>query len=88
MKDEYKHMTPIQSSIVKLLWRDNMFSRGKLCKELKRAWTTVFDNLMKLMKKDIIEQESHNNNKQGRPVKLWYLSEEFIKEMESELDNG
>ena len=88
MKDEYKNMTFIQSSIVKLLWRDNMFSRGKLCQELGRAWTTVFDNLMKLLKKGIIEEESLDSGKRGRPLVLWSLTEEFIDNMESELNNG
>lgn len=88
MKDEYKNMTFIQSSIVKLLWRDNMFSRGKLCQELGRAWTTVFDNLKKLLKRGIIEVESLNSGKRGRPLVLWCLTEEFIDNMESELING
>ena len=87
MKEEYTHMTLIQSNIVKLLWKDNMFSRGKLCKKLDRAWTTVYDNLKKLLNKNIVEQEALSTNKRGRPVELWSLTEDFVYDMESELES-
>ena len=35
--------------------------------------TTIYDNLIKLQKRKIVEKYSENNGKRGRPLVLWRL---------------
>lgn len=87
MKPEYKYIGHLPTSIVKLLWRNNKKQRRDFVKELNYARTTIFDNLKKLEIRGIVEKEEVNNGKRGRPIKVWYLSEDFIEEMENEIED-
>lgn len=43
--------------------------------------TTIFDNLIKLEKKGIVERFSKNNGKVGASVKMWKLTPKYDKEV-------
>ncbi len=82
MKDKYQGLTNIQIKIVELLWRDNLFSRSTFVKELDTARTTIYDNLKKLLERNVIIKESMHNDKRGRPHILWSLSSEYVNDIE------
>ena len=43
--------------------------------------TTIYDNLVKLEKKGIVERLSRNNGKVGASVKMWRLTPKYYKEV-------
>ena len=43
--------------------------------------TTIFDNLVKIEKKGIVERFSKNNGKVGASVKMWKLTTKYYKEV-------
>ncbi len=43
--------------------------------------TTIYDNLVKLEKKGIVERFSKNNGKVGASVKMWKLTNKYDKEV-------
>lgn len=51
--------------------------------------TTIYDNLVKLEKKGIVEKFSKNNGKVGASVKMWKLTTESDKktDLEKDIDN-
>ena len=66
-------LTPIQNNILKALQRDGPATRGALVDELKVPRTTIYDNLLKLQQKRMIEKFSRNSGKRGRPIVFWKL---------------
>lgn len=44
--------------------------------------TTIYDNLVKLEKKGIVEKFSRNNGKVGAPIKMWKLTKKKGEENE------
>ena len=87
MKPEYKYIGHLPTSIVKLLWRNNEKQRKDFVKELVYALNTIYDNLDKLEKRGIVERKEINNGKRGRPIKVWFLTQDFITDMENEMEN-
>lgn len=87
MKPEYMYLGKIKNNIIKLLWRNNKIQRKVFVKELNYARSTVYDNLVRLEERGIIKREEFDNGKRGRPIKVWFLTQDFITDMESELEN-
>ena len=46
--------------------------------------TTIFDNLVKLQKRKLVEKFSMNNGKRGRPLVYWKIIAENQKEIPNE----
>jgi predicted ArsR family transcriptional regulator len=67
--------TPLQNSLIEVLENDGPSTRRELVKLLKTPRTTIYDNLLKLQKKMIIEKFSRNNGRRGRPLVFWKLKE-------------
>ncbi len=64
-------LSPIQSNLIKTLKDDGPLTRRDLVKELKIPRTTIYDNLVKLQKRKLIEKFSRNDGKRGRPLIFW-----------------
>ncbi|MFW9945823.1 MAG: hypothetical protein ACFFDX_03225 [Candidatus Odinarchaeota archaeon] len=69
------YLTPIQNSLIKILRKFGPSTRKDLVNELDTPRTTIYDNLLKLQKRKLIEKFSRNNGKRGRPLIFWKLKD-------------
>ena len=69
--EQKEYLSPIQFNLIKALKEVGPLTRKDLVMELRTPRTTIYDNLVKLQKKKLIEKFSRNNGKRGRPVVLW-----------------
>ena len=71
---ETKEMTtPIQNSLIKSLQTRGPSTRKDLVINLNTPRTTIYDNLLKLQKRKIVEKFTRNNGRRGRPLVFWKL---------------
>ena len=78
VKDEIKtkeYLTPIQYNLMKKLEVHGPTTRRELVKSLNSPRTTIYDNLLKLQKRELIEKFTRNNGMRGRPLVFWKLKE-------------
>ena len=68
-----EYLSSIQFNLIKTLKSIGPLTRRELVKELKTPRTTIYDNLLKLKKRKIIEKFSRNDGKRGRPLIFWKL---------------
>ena len=78
--EEYKfnskeYLTPIQSNLIKKLRYSGPITRRDLVKILNSPRTTIYDNLLKLQKRKLIEKFTRNNGMRGRPLVFWKVKE-------------
>ncbi len=66
-------LSPIQHNLLKPLDRTGPTTRKDLVKQLNTARTTIYDNLIKLQKRRLIEKFSRNDVKRGRPLVFWKI---------------
>ncbi len=66
--------TPLQNSLIRILENGGPITRRELVKVLKTPRTTIYDNLLKLQKKKVIEKFSRNSGRRGRPLVFWKLT--------------
>ena len=66
-------LSPIQHNLLKTLERTGPTTRKDLVKQLNTARTTIYDNLIKLQKRKLIEKFSRNDGKRGRPLVFWKI---------------
>lgn len=66
-------LSPIQNNLIKVLQRSGPMTRRDLVNQLNTPRTTIYDNLIKLQKRKVIEKFSRNNGKRGRPLVFWKL---------------
>jgi len=71
--DSKEYLSPIQYNLIKTLENLGPVTRRELVKQLKTPRTTIYDNLIKLQKRRIIEKFTRNNGKRGRPLVFWKL---------------
>ena len=64
-------LSPIQFNLIKTLKDEGPLTRRDLVNELKIPRTTIYDNLVKLQKRKLIEKFSRNDGKRGRPLIFW-----------------
>lgn len=69
------YLTPIQNRVIKLLRKNGSMYRTEIGRELKIERTTIYDNLLKLQKRKLVEKFSRNNGKRGRPIVYWKIKE-------------
>ena len=77
-KEEIKtkeYLTPIQYNLMKKLQDIGPSTRRDLVKVLNSPRTTIYDNLLKLQKRKLIEKFTRNNGMRGRPLVFWKLKE-------------
>jgi len=78
IKDEIntkEYLTPIQYNLIKKLQNNGPSTRRDLVKVLNSPRTTIYDNLLKLLKIKLIEKFTRNNGMRGRPLVFWRLKE-------------
>ncbi len=68
-------LSPIQYNLMKALKDEGPLTRRDLVKELKIPRTTIYDNLVKLQKRKLIEKFSRNDGKRGRPLIFWKFND-------------
>ncbi|MFX0059885.1 MAG: helix-turn-helix domain-containing protein [Candidatus Heimdallarchaeota archaeon] len=66
-------LTPLQHNLIKTLQSNGPITRRELVKYLNIPRTTIYDNLLKLQKRKIIEKFTRNNGKRGRPLVFWKI---------------
>ncbi|MFX0188068.1 MAG: helix-turn-helix domain-containing protein [Candidatus Hodarchaeota archaeon] len=66
-------LSPIQNNLIKVLQRLGPMTRRDLVSQLNTPRTTIYDNLIKLHKRKVVEKFTRNNGKRGRPLVLWKL---------------
>ncbi|MFX1312712.1 MAG: hypothetical protein ACFFHD_08885 [Promethearchaeota archaeon] len=71
--DQKDYLSPIQYNLIKTLETTGPITRRDLVKKLNTPRTTIYDNLVKLQKRKIIEKFTRNNGKRGRPLVFWKL---------------
>ena len=65
--------SPIQNTLIKVLEETGPITRRDLVKQLSTPRTTVYDNLIKLQKRKLVEKFTRSDGKRGRPLVLWKL---------------
>ena len=70
-----EYLTPIQYNLIKNLQNIGPTTRRDLVKVLNSPRTTIYDNLLKLQKRKLIEKFTRNNGMRGRPLVFWKLTE-------------
>jgi len=73
VNDLSDYLSPIQFNLLKTLKAIGPLTRRDLVKELKSPRTTIYDNLVKLQKRKVIEKFSRNDGKRGRPLVFWKI---------------
>ncbi|MFX1446543.1 MAG: hypothetical protein ACFFCG_00240 [Promethearchaeota archaeon] len=68
-------LTPIQYNLIKKLQTIGPSTRRDLVNVLDSPRTTIYDNLLKLQKRKLIEKFTRNNGMRGRPLVFWKLKE-------------
>jgi len=66
-------LSPIQNNLIKILKQDGPLTRRDLVNQLNTPRTTIYDNLIKLQKRKVVEKFTRNNGKRGRPLVFWKL---------------
>lgn len=64
----------LQHNIVSELHKNGPLTRRDLVKKLEKARTTIYDNLLKLQKINVITKFARNNGERGRPRIFWKLN--------------
>ncbi|MFX1303298.1 MAG: MarR family transcriptional regulator [Promethearchaeota archaeon] len=73
--DQKGYLSPIQYNLIQILKETGPVTRKDLVEELKTPRTTIYDNLVKLQKRRLIEKFSRNDGKRGRPLVFWKLKD-------------
>ena len=66
-------LSPIQYNLLKTLDNIGPSTRTDLVKYLNTPRTTIYDNLVKLQKRKLIEKFSRIDGKRGRPLVFWKI---------------
>jgi uncharacterized membrane protein len=70
-----EYLTPIQSNLINKLRNFGPTTRKDLVKIINSPRTTIYDNLLKLQKRKLIEKFTRNNGMRGRPLVFWKVKE-------------
>lgn len=68
----------LQAQIFKLLLDKKEMKRSEIVDKVNRPRTTVYDDLHRLEKKNIVEREWRHDGLRGRPETLWKLTSEVF----------
>ncbi len=70
--DPKEFLSSIQFTLIKTL-ETGPSTRRDLVQLLNSPRTTIYDNLIKLHKRKVVEKFTRNNGKRGRPLVFWKL---------------
>lgn len=68
-------LTPLQDNLMKILYEKGPSTRKELVNHLNIPRTTIYDNLLKLQKRKLLEKFTRNYGNRGRPLVFWKISE-------------
>ncbi|MFX1480702.1 MAG: MarR family transcriptional regulator [Promethearchaeota archaeon] len=71
--DSKEFLSPIQYNLLRTLENSGPSTRKDLVNFLNTPRTTIYDNLVKLQKKKLIEKFSRTDGRRGRPLVFWKL---------------
>jgi predicted ArsR family transcriptional regulator len=71
--DRNEIVSPLQYNLIKTLKNNGPLTRRELVNQLNTPRTTIYDNLVKLQKENIVKKFSRNNGKRGRPKIFWEI---------------
>lgn len=71
-QEDTPSLSPLQCVIIDVLKQDSM-TRKEIEKELNTPRTTIYDNLIKLQKHEIIEKSTRNTGQIGQPKIYWSI---------------
>jgi len=71
--DAKELITSTQQNLIKMLTKEGPLTRRQLVLQLNTPRTTIYDNLIKLQKRKVIEKFTRNNGSRGRPLVYWKL---------------
>lgn len=66
-------VSPLQQNLIKILNREGPLTRKELVIQLRTPRTTIYDNLLKLQKRKVVEKFIRNNSTRGRPLVFWKI---------------
>ena len=66
--------SPLQHNIISELHKSGPLTRKELVGKLNKARTTIYDNLLKLQKINVVTKFARNNGERGRPTIYWKLA--------------
>ena len=66
-------ISPTQNNLIKVLQMNGPMTRKDLVNQLKVPRTTIYDNLLKLQKRKVVEKFIRNNGTRGRPLVFWKI---------------
>jgi predicted ArsR family transcriptional regulator len=69
--DQNEMISPLQYNLIKTLKYNGPLTRKELVNQLNTPRTTIYDNLVKLQKREKVKKFSRNNGKRGRPKTFW-----------------
>ena len=67
-------ISPLQYNLIQILRRNGPLTRKQLVNQLNTPRTTIYDNLVKLLKGKVVKKFSRNNGKRGRPKIYWEIN--------------
>jgi sugar-specific transcriptional regulator TrmB len=70
--DPKEFLTPLQNDLIELLQKGPL-TRRELVKKTETPRTTIYDNLIKLQARKVVESFSRNNGARGRPLIFWKI---------------
>lgn len=68
--------SPLQIELMKLLKDNGPMTRSEMVKETGKSRTTIYDNLMRLQKHNLVKKFSRPRNIRGRPLVYFKIVEE------------
>ncbi len=71
-------LTPIQIRIFNELSTGKSLTRRYFVNILDTPRTTIYDNLVKLQRKKLVNKYSTNKGKHGRPLVFWHIKKEIL----------
>ena len=71
--DSKELLSPTQHNLIKILRNGEPLTRRDLVNQLNTPRTTIYDNLIKLQKRKVVEKFIKNSGKRGRPLVFWKL---------------
>lgn len=75
MVDSKEYLSPIQYNLIKVLAKAGPLTRKDLVNQLRTPRTTIYDNLIKLQKRKVVEKFTRNDGRRGRPLVLWKIKD-------------
>jgi len=69
-------LKPLQEKLIEILRNNGPLNRNQLVSILNKPRTTIYDNINKLMRLNIIKKFTRQINSRGRPIVFFKLKED------------